>query len=145
MLSLLAAAIIAAPPSQSEVTVYNQGFSLVKETRLLHLKEGRQSVAIEDVASMIDPSSVSIQSLTDGMSWNSDYVLTLDGTGKAALQGWVTINNQSGATYENAKLKLLAGDVNVPAPSGRAISALNATRAGEERLGGFQEQGLFEY
>ena len=31
---------------------------------------------------------------------------------KGDLTGWVTLSNQSGASYENAKLKLVAGDVN---------------------------------
>ena len=51
--------------------------------------------------------------LTNGISWKADYVLTLaKGDASLDLAGWVTMNNQSGATYENAKLKLVAGDVN---------------------------------
>lgn len=52
--------------------------------------------------------------LTGGISWRADYVLTLaKDDSEFDLDGWVTMNNQSGATYENAKLKLVAGDVNV--------------------------------
>ena len=51
--------------------------------------------------------------LTNGINWRADYVVTLnDKDDRADLSGWVTIINQSGATYENAKLKLVAGDVN---------------------------------
>jgi len=51
--------------------------------------------------------------LTSGINWRSDYVVTLnDRDEKADLSGWVTIDNHSGATYKNAKLKLVAGDVN---------------------------------
>jgi hypothetical protein len=51
--------------------------------------------------------------LTTGINWRSDYVVTLnDRDDKADLSGWVTIDNQSGTTYKNAKLKLVAGDVN---------------------------------
>jgi hypothetical protein len=51
--------------------------------------------------------------LTNGINWRSDYVVTLnDKDDKADLSGWVTIDNKSGATYKNAKLKLVAGDVN---------------------------------
>jgi len=51
--------------------------------------------------------------LTNGITWRSDYVVTLnDKDDKADLSGWVTIDNKSGATYKNAKLKLVAGDVN---------------------------------
>lgn len=51
--------------------------------------------------------------LTNGINWLADYVVTLnDKDNRADLSGWVTINNKSGTTYRNAKLKLVAGDVN---------------------------------
>jgi hypothetical protein len=61
------------------------------------------------------PSSQKIEAtyLTNGINWRSDYVVTLnDRDDKADLSGWVTIDNHSGTTYRNAKLKLVAGDVN---------------------------------
>lgn len=61
------------------------------------------------------PSTQKIEAtyLTNGINWHSDYVVTLnDKDEKADLSGWVTIDNRSGATYKNAKLKLVAGDVN---------------------------------
>jgi len=55
--------------------------------------------------------------LTNGVSWKADYVVTLAKTDQSLdLAGWVTMNNQSGATYTNARLKLVAGDVNVAPP-----------------------------
>ena len=240
----------ALPPT--EITVYNQGFGLVKEARTLDLKKGRQTVGIEDVAAQIDPSSVAIRSLlapealsvleqnyqydligpasilakavgerirvvgaketvegvlisspgqnggglvlrtddgrivldpqgqitlarvpeglitrptllwdllsdrdgaqnvelsyiTGGLSWTADYVLTLDGAGKAAIQGWVTMNNQSGTTYRDAKLKLLAGDVNQTpaAPRGRSLNEVRGVFADAAKA--FDEESLFEY
>jgi hypothetical protein len=51
--------------------------------------------------------------LTNGINWLADYIVTLNETDDmAALSGWVTIENKSGTTYKNAKLKLVAGDVN---------------------------------
>ncbi|MGD0886567.1 MAG: DUF4139 domain-containing protein [Thermodesulfovibrionales bacterium] len=51
--------------------------------------------------------------LTNGVNWKADYVVTLnDKDDKADLSGWVTIDNKSGATYKDAKIKLVAGDVN---------------------------------
>lgn len=51
--------------------------------------------------------------LTGGLSWKADYVAELDESDKFVdLMGWVTLTNQSGATYKNAKLQLVAGDVN---------------------------------
>jgi hypothetical protein len=50
--------------------------------------------------------------LTNGINWRADYVVTLnDKDDKADLSGWVTIDNKSGTTYRNARLKLVAGDV----------------------------------
>ena len=63
--------------------------------------------------SLSSPQKVEASYLTDGINWRADYVLTLnDKDDKADLSGWVTIDNKSGATYKNAKLKLVAGDVN---------------------------------
>jgi hypothetical protein len=58
--------------------------------------------------------------LTNGFTWQADYVLTVNQEEKAMdLAAWVTLDNQSGATYNNARLKLVAGEVHVaeqPAP-----------------------------
>jgi hypothetical protein len=51
--------------------------------------------------------------LSGGLSWRADYVAELAGDeSKLDLAGWVTLTNQSGASYENARLQLVAGDVN---------------------------------
>lgn len=56
---------------------------------------------------------VEISYLTNGISWNADYVLVCSSGGKNGdLSGWVTINNNSGAGFNNAVLKLVAGNVN---------------------------------
>src|SRR3954464_7764389 len=51
--------------------------------------------------------------LTNGMNWRADYVLLINADDtKGDLQGWVTLTNGSGATFEDARLQLVAGDVN---------------------------------
>jgi len=56
--------------------------------------------------------------LTTGMSWNAEYILVLDQDNPPelpedfTLSSWISLNNSSGATYENAKLKLIAGEIN---------------------------------
>jgi hypothetical protein len=255
-------------PTVNEVTVYNQGFGLIKEVRQIPLRQGRQTVAVEDVAAMIETNSVGIKSLTDpegfsvleqnyqydlispiailnkavgqqirfhrvlpngskeiltgilvssptalvgnaqggstqtwngmviktddgriilnpsgeievssipegliskptllweieaaaarshtvelsyltrGMSWEADYVLTLDGLGKGDLRGWVTMTNNSGATFVDAKLKLLAGDVQRVAPQFAAPAGRAGVREMAKADTGFQEEALFEY
>ncbi|MFN3414259.1 MAG: DUF4139 domain-containing protein, partial [Thermoanaerobaculum sp.] len=52
--------------------------------------------------------------LTEGIGWGADYVLTLDQEGEeGTLLGWVTISNSSGASYPEARLQLVAGEVHV--------------------------------
>ena len=51
--------------------------------------------------------------VTGGFTWNADYNLVAPEKGDTVdLIGWITMNNQSGKTFENAKIKLMAGDVN---------------------------------
>jgi hypothetical protein len=268
MIATLAAGLaMQTAPTFNEVTVYNQGFGLVKETRTINLKQGRQTVSVSDVAARIEPTSVAIRSLgnpdafdvleqnyqfdlisplailnksvgqrikfirtvagqrdvlegtlisaptaivsndggdgqsqtyngmvirtddgriilnpsgevevnavpaglisvptllwdlesrqtgnaqvevsylTQGITWNADYVLTIDGKGKGDLRGWVTINNQSGANFQDAKLKLLAGDV-ARANTGGGFGGGGGGRQSAAKAESFQEQSLFEY
>lgn len=86
---------------------------------------------------------------TIGFSWVADYVAVLDKDDKNIdLNAWVTINNTSGATYKDAKLKLVAGDVNTVKETGRATNLMMAKSAAvecEDCASGFQEQSFFEY
>ncbi|HSN75959.1 MAG TPA: DUF4139 domain-containing protein [Anaerolineae bacterium] len=51
--------------------------------------------------------------LTNGIGWQADYVFLLNEDSTAFdLNGWVTLDNRSGASYEDAMLKLVAGDIN---------------------------------
>ena len=50
--------------------------------------------------------------LTGGLSWQADYVLLLSSMEKSLdLDGWVTLSNTSGASFRDAQLKLIAGDL----------------------------------
>lgn len=51
--------------------------------------------------------------LTSGLSWKTDYVANINDRTSLDLTGWVTINNESGVDYNNAKIQLVAGDVNI--------------------------------
>lgn len=87
---------------------------------------------------------------TQGMTWWSDYNITLrenDGGCDMDLSGWVTIVNQSGASYPQAQLKLVAGEVNrAPAPAPRSDVRMKSLAAAAAPMeDGFQESSLFEY
>lgn len=87
---------------------------------------------------------------TQGMTWWSDYNIIYSEKGKnnceMDLAGWVSIINQSGASFEDTKLKLIAGDVNraQPAPSPRVMRKTVAYEAMADD-GGFEEKSFFEY
>lgn len=52
--------------------------------------------------------------LTTGLQWKADYVARFDeAAGKLDLTGWITITNNSGATFSNAQTRVVAGDVNL--------------------------------
>lgn len=264
----IAMAVAQIPSGPPEVTIYNQGFALVKEVRQINVQPGRQTVAVEDVAQQIETNSVGIRSLTDpkgisvleqnyqydlisplailnkavgkrvkfnrvlpngakevvsgilvssptavvgdqqgggtttwngmviktddgrillnpsgeievseipegliskptllwelqaskaashnielsyltrGMTWNADYVLTIDGVKSADLLGWVTLSNNSGATFKDAKLKLLAGDVErVQQPMARGGRPAGGLEM-KTMDAAFAEESLFEY
>lgn len=96
-----------------------------------------------------DSHTVEASYLTNGIGWRSDYVVVVnkDDT-KADLNGWVTINNNSGTTYKNAELKLVAGDVNRVREDVQQF-ALKSARMAEMAPAApapqFQEQAFFEY
>jgi hypothetical protein len=96
---------------------------------------------------MPSPQKVEASYLTDGINWRADYVLTLnDKDDKADLSGWVTIDNKSGATYKNAKLKLVAGDVNrVRDEYEYKDKMLRAAKAEAAAPPQFKEEEFFEY
>ena len=87
--------------------------------------------------------------LTGGLNWRADYVLVLDPKEAGGdLTGWVTLDNRSGATYRDATLKLVAGDIHRAQEGSRlreamakAADAPTAEAARRE----FVEQGFFEY
>lgn len=230
----------------TELTVYNQNFGVVKEIRDITLDEGVNTVMIQDVAKLIDPTSVSIKDLTGntqvleqnylydlvnkqkiyekyigkeitvldkngntikgnllsfsgdeliienssgvhvvkseqvslpelpeglitnptlkwlvdtdtggdyqiqlsymtgGLNWVADYVAVVnEDDSRIDLTCWVTITNNSGASYKNARLKLIAGDVHkVEEPRAYEYELVEEAKAGAPQ---FQEESFFEY
>ena len=70
--------------------------------------------------------------VTGGMSWQADYNIVAPEKGDVVdIVGWVTIDNQSGRTFDNARIKLMAGDVNKlqPGMTGRDFAQLEMRAA----------------
>jgi hypothetical protein len=95
------------------------------------------------------PSTQKIEAsyLTNNINWRSDYVVTMNAKDdRADLSGWVTIDNHSGASYKNAKLKLVAGDVNrVKEKMEYEGNRLAVAAAKKEAAPQFKEASFFEY
>lgn len=91
------------------------------------------------------PEEVETTYLTGGFSWHTDYVLQLDEAGKTAgLQAWVTVQNMTGASFSDAGLMLVAGDLNRVAPPPEKMMAMvefNTRAAAAD----FQEESLYDY
>jgi hypothetical protein len=85
--------------------------------------------------------------LTVGLSWKADYVAELSADDSTLdLNGWVTLTNQSGTTYSNAKLQLVAGDVNrVRDEMHLARKAGMALAAPAPAAEAMSQESLFEY
>jgi hypothetical protein len=86
--------------------------------------------------------------LTAGLSWHAEYVAVVDENDKnLSWSGWVSLENTSGTSYPNARLKLVAGDVNrvtnqqPPMPRDMLYKAGIANVEAQQ----FEEQGFFEY
>ena len=90
---------------------------------------------------------VEVTYITQNLNWHADYVLQLGADdAHAQLTGWVTLSNNSGVSYENATLKLVAGDVNrAPPPTELVLSAAARDDVPAQEKSAFAEQGLFEY
>jgi hypothetical protein len=97
---------------------------------------------------LAQPQRMEVTYLTQGLNWKADYLAILNPSdSQVDLTGWVTLENRSGATYRNALLRLVAGDVQrvkeekvlySPAPRAAAL-------AREAAPAQFREESFFEY
>ncbi|HEY6093390.1 MAG TPA: DUF4139 domain-containing protein [Gallionellaceae bacterium] len=93
--------------------------------------------------------AVELSYLTGGLAWKADYVAELSPDERSIdLSGWVTLTNTSGASYNNARLQLVAGDVNrvqeyFRANKAKVLGVVAAPAMAEERA--MAEESLMEY
>jgi hypothetical protein len=92
--------------------------------------------------------NVELSYLTGGLGWKADYLAELSpAEDKLDLSGWVTLSNTSGTSYNNAKLQLVAGDVNRmgeqrPTMMGMVIGKSRMKMDAEAPM---EEESLLEY
>jgi hypothetical protein len=122
------------PPGRVVLPAIPEGL-ISKPTLLWMLESGRGEHMIE------------ASYLTGGIGWKANYVVVLAEDDKRAdLSGWVTIDNKSGATYGDASIKLVAGDVHrapqeVYKRGGRRELVMDAVSSADQ----FVEKAFFEY
>jgi len=91
---------------------------------------------------------VEISYMTDGLNWHAEYVaVTNEKDDAIELSAWVSLENNSGASYENAELQLVAGEVQrvqPPAPPMMFKENVRMAMAADQTVG-FQEESFFEY
>jgi hypothetical protein len=96
------------------------------------------------------PLPVEVSYLTGGLTWHAEYVAVQNETGSSLdLSGWATVENTSGETYENAKLKLIAGAIHRaagPRPPMPYETMMRADAVMNQKLAerGFSEYHLYE-
>jgi len=109
--------------------------NLIPQPTLVWMLENRYS----------KPQKLEASYLTSGINWKADYVAVLNKLDTLTdLTGWVTIDNRSGATYQNALLKLVAGDIHRVQPEMKMDYA-RPMAAAKEASPQFKEESFFEY
>ncbi|HWG70718.1 MAG TPA: DUF4139 domain-containing protein [Steroidobacteraceae bacterium] len=110
----------------------------------------RPTLSVTVIGARAGTRPATLSYLTPGLGWRADYVALYDeGNGKIDVQGWVTLSNSSGVTYDNAQTLLVAGSpaqieggVRQPmvyrGPQPRATLQQAGTESGDrERLGDY--------
>ncbi len=91
---------------------------------------------------------VELSYLTTGLGWQADYVAELNEDDTSInMSSWVTLTNTSGASYLNASLQLVAGDVNQVQPerAGQPAYRERMVMAKTAMAEGMAEEQMFEY
>ncbi len=90
--------------------------------------------------------NIELSYLTSGLGWKADYVAELNAAeDRLDLSGWVTLTNTSGTTYRNAKLQLVAGDVNRVPEIRPMLKTMRMDAMAAEAAAPMAEESLLEY
>ena len=107
----------------------------------------RPTLVTELTSARAGAQTLELSYLSGGLAWRADYVAELDAKdGALDLNGWVTLTNTSGTAYPNARLQLVAGDVNRVRDELRMAAKNGALRAAvAEAPRSMAQEQLFEY
>ncbi len=145
--------VLLSQPGQGRIVQLDDGRVLVDPQGEIVLQEmpgglvSRPSLLWHLVAARGGTHPTEVSYMTDGIGWRANYVAVVnEGETAVDLTGWVTLDNQSGATYRDAQLQLMAGEVRRvepqrPQPLMRAQMMEDAVALSK----GFEEESFFEY
>ena len=106
----------------------------------------RPTLVIKTVSETAGEVPVDLSYLSRGLSWSADYVVDLAPDEKSvSINGLVTLTNQSGITYKDAKLQLVAGNVNQVQQFLERSGGMVAMDAMPAAMPKMVEQAAFEY
>lgn len=119
---------------------------IIYKTVPANLRE-RPTLVLQLNSATSEPQKVELDYLTGGLSWRADYVAELNPSDdRLDLSGWVTLTNTSGATYSNAKLQLVAGEINRARQEMEGLGMMEEKmRTAEAARPKMTEESLFEY
>ncbi len=145
--------ILLSQPSQGRIVQLDDGRVLVNPggtIELMSMPEGllsRPSLLWQLNAGTGGLHRTEVSYMTNGITWSADYVAVInEDETEVNITGWVTLNNQSGATYRNASLQLLAGDVRRVQDQQRGVYAeVFGLARNAAAPPAFQEESFFEY
>ena len=110
--------VLISQPNQGRIVRLDDGRVLVNPEGTIELERlpdgllSRPSLLWQLASARAGRQQVEARYITEGISWKSDYVAVVNESETGVdLTGWVTLSNQSGATYRDAALQLIAGDV----------------------------------
>ena len=144
--------VLVSQPGQGRIVRLDDGRVLVDPEgtiELLTLPDGllsRPSLLWRLAADRAGAQRVEARYLTDGLGWKADYVAVVDEAETAVdLTGWVTLTNESGATYPEAGLQLIAGDVRRVQPQREQFYTMREEAVQARMAAPPQQEAFFEY
>jgi hypothetical protein len=140
--------------NEGQIVIKNGGLSIVRvdEIRDYHFPDLPEGLLTKPTLVWLVESDLSgdrdceVSYLTKGLNWHAEYVAAVDPEDKnLELSGWVSLDNNSGATYENAKLKLIAGEVHLVEAYPARLADMEGLGRPSKAVPQFEERPFFEY
>ncbi len=97
-------------------------------------------------SSVAENKTLDLSYLTGGIEWKAEYVAVFSEEDvELELSSWINLDNRSGKNFNDAKLKLVAGNLNRAQPKGRSRYQENAVMLRAEAISVVEERSFFEY